>query len=72
MVFGINPPTSGANTFAAFQQLALHSNATANTTAGGNSTGAGAGGNQGSGGQRTAGHAMWGVAVLGAVGVAFL
>ncbi|KAF8490602.1 hypothetical protein JB92DRAFT_3008425 [Gautieria morchelliformis] len=29
MVFGINPPTSGPNIFASFQQLAIHSNVTA-------------------------------------------
>jgi hypothetical protein len=40
MVFGINPPTSGPNTFDAFQQLAEHSNGT---------SGSGFSGNAGSG-----------------------
>ncbi|KAF8583202.1 hypothetical protein K439DRAFT_1653549 [Ramaria rubella] len=37
MVFGINPPTSGPNTFDAFQMLALHANSTSTASSPGSS-----------------------------------
>jgi hypothetical protein len=76
MVFGINPPTSGPNTFDAFQQLVEHSNGTSGSGSSGNTTGSGnsttTGGSKPSSDDRAAVSVGWSMSVIAVVVAEFL